>query len=165
MKLKESCRFGLRGVNHLLWPAVCINCRRSICADDNLCGECWNQLLACTGADYCRRCGREAGRYAILQGSCPQQPRLRGHGIRPRWLYGKSCQMYSYLNNIYIDYKNSNNSAAYLYIHTMGRRASRPFSSTMRRNPPVGRPMQPGAPCRAHQCAKKRGPPRNLLAS
>jgi len=27
--------------------------------------------LACTGADYCPRCGRDASRYAILEGTCP----------------------------------------------------------------------------------------------
>ena len=27
--------------------------------------------MACTGADYCPRCGRDASRYAILEGTCP----------------------------------------------------------------------------------------------
>jgi ComF family protein len=71
-KLKESCRFVLQGAHQLIWPAVCINCKESICETDNsLCRDCWGQLFACTGADYCPRCGRDASRYAILEGSCP----------------------------------------------------------------------------------------------
>jgi len=62
----------LQGVNHLLWPAVCINCKQSICDDDNgFCRGCWNELLECTGADYCRRCGRDVSRYAVVEGFCP----------------------------------------------------------------------------------------------
>jgi len=60
------------GVNHLLWPAVCVNCRASIGqGSGGLCQDCWDQLLACSGGDYCRRCGRDASRYAILEGGCP----------------------------------------------------------------------------------------------
>ncbi len=68
-------RFGVlvwHSLNQLFWPAVCINCRRSISETDNgLCSECWDQLLACAGGDYCRRCGRDAGKFALLQGTCP----------------------------------------------------------------------------------------------
>lgn len=59
-------------MHQLLWPPVCINCRESVCETDNrLCEDCWSQLLGCAGADYCPRCGRDASRYAILQGFCP----------------------------------------------------------------------------------------------
>lgn len=69
---KQAGIFALRSLNHLLWPAVCINCRQSICeTDHNLCKNCWDQLLACTAADYCRRCGRDASRFALLEGTCP----------------------------------------------------------------------------------------------
>jgi len=62
----------LQGLNQLLWPAVCINCKQSICeTDKNLCKNCWDELLACTGADYCPRCGKDASRYAIVGGVCP----------------------------------------------------------------------------------------------
>lgn len=72
VKVKRAAGFAWQGLNQLLWPAVCINCRRSICeTDNNLCRNCWDQLLTCTGADYCRRCGRDAGRYAMLDGVCP----------------------------------------------------------------------------------------------
>jgi len=62
----------LQSLNQLLWPAVCVNCRESICeTDKNLCKNCWEELLVCTGADYCRRCGRDVSKYALLGGVCP----------------------------------------------------------------------------------------------
>jgi len=71
-KIKQACKFALQGVNHLLWPAVCINCKKSIYeAEGGLCKNCWDELLACTGADYCPRCGRNVSRYALLEGGCP----------------------------------------------------------------------------------------------
>lgn len=69
---KQAGTFILQSFNQLLWPSVCINCRVSISETDNsLCRNCWDQLLVCTGADYCRRCGRDAGRFALLAGACP----------------------------------------------------------------------------------------------
>jgi len=69
---KQAGTFTLQGFNQLLWPAVCINCRISISETDNkLCRNCWDKLLICTGADYCRRCGRDAGKFALLTGVCP----------------------------------------------------------------------------------------------
>jgi competence protein ComFC len=71
-KVKWAVTFASQGLNHLLWPAVCSNCKRSICETDNaLCKSCWDELLYCTGGDYCRRCGRDASRFAILEGTCP----------------------------------------------------------------------------------------------
>ncbi len=62
----------LEGLNHLLWPAVCVNCEADVCeSDGGLCKSCWEQLLVCSGGDYCGRCGREASRYALLEGACP----------------------------------------------------------------------------------------------
>ena len=73
VKLKQTVRFIVQGVNQLLWPAVCASCGENICENDNnLCENCWNELLVCTSADYCRRCGRDASKYAILEGVCPQ---------------------------------------------------------------------------------------------
>lgn len=70
--LKQAGLFALQGLDQLLWPAVCINCRQSISQTDNhLCSRCWDSLLVCTGGDYCRRCGRDAGRFALLAGKCP----------------------------------------------------------------------------------------------
>ena len=71
-KPKQALTFVLQGINQLLWPAVCINCGESICeSDKDLCKKCWAQLLTCTGEDYCGRCGRDASKFAILQGACP----------------------------------------------------------------------------------------------
>lgn len=71
-KLREMASLGLQGLNHLLWPAVCVNCKHSICeADRNLCGDCWDELRACTGGDYCPRCGRDVSEYGIVGGACP----------------------------------------------------------------------------------------------
>lgn len=62
----------MQGLNQLLWPAVCINCSESICeTDKNLCKDCWDELLSCTGGDYCPRCGKDASKYAIVEGTCP----------------------------------------------------------------------------------------------
>jgi len=72
VKVKQAAVFSLQGLNQLLWPAVCINCRESICETDrSLCEDCWDELLDCTGGDYCPRCGRDVSRYAILGGVCP----------------------------------------------------------------------------------------------
>jgi competence protein ComFC len=71
-KVKQAAAFALQGLNHLLWPAVCINCKQSICETDNaLCKNCWDELLFCTAGDYCLRCGRDASRYAIIDSTCP----------------------------------------------------------------------------------------------
>ena len=71
-KLKQNVTFAFQSLNQLFWPAVCVNCKQSICETDNsLCKDCWDQLLACTGADYCPRCGRDASRYGLLDGVCP----------------------------------------------------------------------------------------------
>jgi len=62
----------MQSLNQLFWPAVCINCKQSICETDrNLCKSCWDELLSCAGADYCRRCGRDVSKYALLGGACP----------------------------------------------------------------------------------------------
>jgi competence protein ComFC len=71
-KSKKAFTFALQSLNQLLWPAICINCGESIGeTDKDLCQKCWTQLLACTGGDYCGRCGRDASKFAILQGACP----------------------------------------------------------------------------------------------
>lgn len=71
-KTKQTATLILQGINHLLWPAVCINCnKKSSETDGSLCKDCWYQLLACTSADYCPRCGRDVSKYAIVNGACP----------------------------------------------------------------------------------------------
>jgi len=70
--LKQAAIFTSSSLNQLFWPAACINCRKSISETDNhLCRECWDRLVACTGGDYCRHCGRDAGKFALLAGKCP----------------------------------------------------------------------------------------------
>lgn len=72
VKVKQAAVFAYESLNQLFWPAVCINCRASICETDrSLCKSCWGQLITCTGADYCPRCGRDASKFAILEGACP----------------------------------------------------------------------------------------------
>lgn len=69
---KQAVTFTLQSLNQLLWPPVCINCRKSICETDNsLCQNCWDELLSCAGADYCPRCGRDVSKFAVLEGLCP----------------------------------------------------------------------------------------------
>lgn len=66
-------RLAMEGLNHLLWPAVCDCCRTAIAESDRrLCRDCWNELLACTAGDYCPGCGKDASRYAIIDGRCAQ---------------------------------------------------------------------------------------------
>jgi len=70
--VREKANFALRSLNQLLWPAVCINCGANICeGDENLCRDCWDELLACTSSNYCRRCGKEGGKYGVVGGACP----------------------------------------------------------------------------------------------
>ena len=72
-RLRKAGTLALQGVNHLLWPAVCRNCSKNICETENgLCQDCWDELLASIGADYCPRCGRDVSRFALLGGACPK---------------------------------------------------------------------------------------------
>jgi len=96
-KIKQGAGFVLQGVNQVFWPAVCINCRESICESDrSLCRDCWSELLGCTGADYCPRCGRDVSRYAIVAGVCPdcQGKEFHFDGIARSGVYkvGESLQ-------------------------------------------------------------------------
>ena len=71
VKLKRIVSFGLQGLNQLLWPAVCAHCGESVCeADKTLCADCWGELMFCAGDDYCRRCGRDASIYGLVEGAC-----------------------------------------------------------------------------------------------
>lgn len=91
----KAGKFALQSLNQLLWPGVCVNCRDSICeTDNNLCKNCWDQLLACTGADYCGRCGRDAGKFAMLEGTCPdcQGKEIRFDRIARAGVYARSLQ-------------------------------------------------------------------------
>jgi ComF family protein len=95
VKIKQAAGFALQGIHQLLWPAVCVNCSESICeTDKSLCSNCWGQLITCTGADYCTRCGRDASRYAIVEGVCPdcQGKEFYFDGIARSGVYSQSLQ-------------------------------------------------------------------------
>lgn len=88
-------RLFLRGMHQLLWPAVCFNCGESICETDNrVCGDCWGQLLTCMGGDYCPRCGRDATRYGLVGGACPdcQGKQIHFDGIARAGVYAEALQ-------------------------------------------------------------------------
>jgi ComF family protein len=94
-KLKQGVGFVLGGLNQLLWPAVCINCHENIGeGDNNLCKNCWGELLECTGGDYCPRCGRDASRFAIVAGACPdcQGKEFYFDGIARGGVYAQSLE-------------------------------------------------------------------------
>lgn len=84
-----------QGINHLLWPALCMNCRESICeTDGGLCRKCWDELLNCTGGDYCRRCGRDVSKFALIDGACGdcQNSEFIFDGIARAGVYAKSLK-------------------------------------------------------------------------
>jgi competence protein ComFC len=95
VKLKQGVTFALQGLNHLLWPAVCVNCKQSIYETDaNLCKDCWDELLFCTAGDYCRRCGRDVSKYAVVGGVCPncQGEQIHFDSIARSGIYGEALQ-------------------------------------------------------------------------
>lgn len=60
------------GIGHLLWPAVCINCGQTIGGGEKgFCKKCYENLVRVSGPDYCRRCGRDVSKYAVIGGACP----------------------------------------------------------------------------------------------
>ena len=84
-----------QGLNQLLWPPVCHNCREDTCAEDNdLCRSCWEQLLTCTAGEYCPRCGRDASRYGLVAGACPACQGVEVHfdGIARTGVYSNALQ-------------------------------------------------------------------------
>jgi ComF family protein len=84
-----------RGLNQLLWPAVCGICNGAVCdADNDLCPKCWSELLTCTAGDYCPRCGRDASRYGLVGGACAacQNEDIHFDGIARVGVYGDALQ-------------------------------------------------------------------------
>jgi len=48
-----------------------MNCREIVFRGDSLlCKACWDDLLSCTGGEYCPGCGHEVSFYAVIEGSC-----------------------------------------------------------------------------------------------
>ena len=86
---------GVRGLNQLVWPPVCANCDASISETDrDLCQGCWDQIHTCTGGDYCPRCGRNASRYGLVAGVCPDCQGLEVHfdGIARAGIYADALR-------------------------------------------------------------------------
>ena len=70
-KLVSAAEQFLEGLNHLLWPAVCLCCGQGTASgDDKLCENCWAGLMSAAGDQYCRSCGTEISEYGISDGSC-----------------------------------------------------------------------------------------------
>jgi len=59
-----------QGFNHLLWPAVCVNCGDPLSQSHLLCGKCLQELLSSAGPDYCPRCGLDVSPYALTNNAC-----------------------------------------------------------------------------------------------
>lgn len=74
MGILQARQFGRSvwdGLNHLLWPEVCVNCEQSISiSDEHLCRKCWQELTEAASGDYCPGCGKDVSRYALVQGKC-----------------------------------------------------------------------------------------------
>jgi competence protein ComFC len=85
----------LESVNHLLWPTICLGCRtRKDDLDTFLCGDCWEDLMAACGGDYCPHCGRQAspfGRIGDRCGDCHDR-QLAFDGIARAGVYGGSLR-------------------------------------------------------------------------
>lgn len=93
--VRRTLRLAWQGLNQLLWPPVCQNCRQDLAADEHgLCPACWDQLLACTAGAYCPRCGRDASRYGLVAGTCPACQGLEIHfdGIARAGVYHDALQ-------------------------------------------------------------------------
>jgi competence protein ComFC len=72
--LKSACdvsRFAWTGICDLLWPPLCGVCGESVAAAaDGMCRACWDEIMACAVGDYCRRCGKDVSKYAVIDGKC-----------------------------------------------------------------------------------------------
>jgi competence protein ComFC len=84
-----------QGLGHLLWPAVCIVCKRHIAETHSvLCSDCWQGLISVCSPDYCRRCGRDVSPYAVYNGACPgcQGEDIHFDGIARAGVYAEPLQ-------------------------------------------------------------------------
>ncbi|NLK40972.1 MAG: ComF family protein [Planctomycetes bacterium] len=61
----------LAGLDDLLFPPSCNLCDTPIARqDDGLCSTCWQELTRNIADDYCRRCGRNASPFGIVNNKC-----------------------------------------------------------------------------------------------
>ena len=85
----------LESVNHLLWPTICLGCRtRKDELDTFLCDDCWRDLMAACGGDYCPHCGRQASRFGRIGDRCGdcQDRQVSFDGIARAGVYGGSLR-------------------------------------------------------------------------
>jgi ComF family protein len=92
--LRRGTKTILQSVGHLLWPGRCMNCRENAVEEGDLCGECWEGITSVCGAQYCRRCGREASPYAIGDGVCAncRDEQINFDGIARAGVYDKALR-------------------------------------------------------------------------
>ena len=71
LSVRRAVNYAVSGLDYLLFPPHCVLCQVPICRDDDgLCASCWQELSRCLGGDYCRRCGRNASPFAIVNNRC-----------------------------------------------------------------------------------------------
>lgn len=106
---KTSSWFGrtagdaVRGLGHLLWPGLCMNCREKMPeTGSDLCADCWEGLASVCSANYCLRCGRDVSPYAICDGVCQncRGEQIHFDGIARAGVYAES------LRNMVLAFKN-----------------------------------------------------------
>ncbi|MBN2590456.1 MAG: ComF family protein [Sedimentisphaerales bacterium] len=93
--ITQKTNFLFHSIIQLFWPAVCINCNKNINeTENNLCKDCWNELIVCTGSDYCTRCGKDASIAGMIDGTCPdcQGKEIFFDGIARAGIYAHSLQ-------------------------------------------------------------------------
>lgn len=68
---RSGARGLLRAVGHVVFPPLCHVCDGSIERhDEQLCLDCWNQLVATVGEERCRKCGDGRGPHVLIDGCC-----------------------------------------------------------------------------------------------
>jgi len=94
-RIGHASHLAWQGLNHLLWPAICVNCGISVFETDrDLCPRCWSELMTCAAGDYCPRCGRDASRYGLVAGACAacRQQDFHFDGIARAGVYKDALQ-------------------------------------------------------------------------
>ncbi|MFA5422787.1 MAG: ComF family protein [Phycisphaerae bacterium] len=109
VRTKQILRVFSNSINHLVWPAVCINCRAAILDNrDRLCRDCWSEMFACAMDSSCPRCGVAVSLGGIINGRCPhcQGKEIYFDGI-------KGCGIYeNTLRSLILKFKNSHSELA-----------------------------------------------------
>jgi competence protein ComFC len=94
-RLKKTTKSVAQSFGHLLWPAQCMSCRESpVESGGDLCSGCWEGIISVCGAQYCQRCGRDAGPYAICDGVCSncRDEQIHFDGIARAGVYAETLR-------------------------------------------------------------------------